>query len=782
MGIQLACELDAMNAQPFVFLFDDVKVDAGAHRFERGGREYVLEPKAFGVLLEFLGHPGMLLTSDQLLDAVWGHRHVTSSVLKRVVVNLRKALGDNASEPRYIETVHGLGYRFIGPVRAESPSSVSTVSKAMPDGLVEGLSGSSGVVGSLVSGAGRVPMAVALVVLVATTLVLWLVFPKQDDATVVPPVGKTSLAVLPILAFGGERNELVAAADGLSESLIDAFARTPGMIVEGRESSFALGRANTSPSGVADAFGVDYVLNGELYAEGEILRLNVGLWRRGETVPVWTSERELPREQLFRVLIPIVTETRSAMGLVTHTIPPVLHAAVPSQDLYWLGRYHWYRRTPQSLARALVYFHRSVEQDERFALGHAGIADTCLLLYEYGDMTIDEAAACAQGAIARAKEIQPDLADAYASEGLLNLNLEEFGAAAIVLKHALELEPNLPNAKLWYGNALAGSGRVREARAWHEAMAAQDQLNPVLQTYLGVDALLAADSDGATRHLRRAIELDDTYAEPYWQLALQEQFRGRLAEAIAFLSEVRGRPGQSNWTALNAAYVYLLAGDAASAERELEGAPGISPLNRLEAMIWVRWLQGRIGEMRNAVDGIQVSGFSARRRAALSARVSLFDGRDDEARRLYEQIFSGWVDHGDPYFRAWCPHLDLGHFTAWVALQAKDSPLRLAAIDAYARQLDRYASGGMRLPVLTYQRAVVAALRGDVDTARRHLEAAMLEGWLDVSALRRDPVWRPYWGMAWLLAAEQRVKMRASAELGPIVNHGDGVWRAISAE
>src|SRR5690606_17051689 len=53
---------------------------------------------------------------DALLDRVWGHRHVTPGVLNRVVAQLRKALGDHAEHPRYIQTLHSLGYRFIGQV------------------------------------------------------------------------------------------------------------------------------------------------------------------------------------------------------------------------------------------------------------------------------------------------------------------------------------------------------------------------------------------------------------------------------------------------------------------------------------------------------------------------------------------------------------------------------------------------------------------------------------------------------------------------------------------
>lgn len=103
------------------FAFADVVIDAGAHRLLRGDQEMAVEPKAFAVLLEFLSHPGQLLSRDQLLDAVWGHGFITPATLSRLVAQLRRALADDAEHPRYIQTVHGLGYRFIAPLEHAQP-------------------------------------------------------------------------------------------------------------------------------------------------------------------------------------------------------------------------------------------------------------------------------------------------------------------------------------------------------------------------------------------------------------------------------------------------------------------------------------------------------------------------------------------------------------------------------------------------------------------------------------------------------------------------------------
>ena len=100
---------------PKPLAFDDVAIDFAGHRLLRAGIEQPLEPKAFGVLALLAGTPGRVFARDEILDAVWGHRHVTPGVLNRVMTLLRHALGEDAQGSRYLHTVHGVGYRFDLP-------------------------------------------------------------------------------------------------------------------------------------------------------------------------------------------------------------------------------------------------------------------------------------------------------------------------------------------------------------------------------------------------------------------------------------------------------------------------------------------------------------------------------------------------------------------------------------------------------------------------------------------------------------------------------------------
>jgi DNA-binding winged helix-turn-helix (wHTH) protein/tetratricopeptide (TPR) repeat protein len=96
--------------------FDAFDLDEADARLKRGGKPVSVPPRAFAVLCTLARQPGQLVTKDALLDAVWGHRHVSESVLKTTISELRAALADDAREPRYIETASRRGYRFIARV------------------------------------------------------------------------------------------------------------------------------------------------------------------------------------------------------------------------------------------------------------------------------------------------------------------------------------------------------------------------------------------------------------------------------------------------------------------------------------------------------------------------------------------------------------------------------------------------------------------------------------------------------------------------------------------
>ena len=102
---------------PLLLRFHPFELDERQARLTRAGQPVAMAPKAFAVLCTLARAPGQLVRKDALLDTVWGHRHVSESVLKTIVSELRAALGDDARQPRFIETASRHGYRFIAALQ-----------------------------------------------------------------------------------------------------------------------------------------------------------------------------------------------------------------------------------------------------------------------------------------------------------------------------------------------------------------------------------------------------------------------------------------------------------------------------------------------------------------------------------------------------------------------------------------------------------------------------------------------------------------------------------------
>jgi DNA-binding winged helix-turn-helix (wHTH) protein/Tol biopolymer transport system component len=106
-----------MDHKYFVFSFGDIEVKEREFLLIKSGEAAHVEPTAFRVLLLLLRNPGKLVTKDEILSTVWADASVSDNSLTRSIATLRRLLGDDTREPRYIATVHTVGYRFLCDVR-----------------------------------------------------------------------------------------------------------------------------------------------------------------------------------------------------------------------------------------------------------------------------------------------------------------------------------------------------------------------------------------------------------------------------------------------------------------------------------------------------------------------------------------------------------------------------------------------------------------------------------------------------------------------------------------
>src|SRR5882757_1190564 len=96
--------------------FKAFRLDAANHLLWRNGDRVSLAPKAFDVLVYLVDHAERVVTQDEIFEAFWSETDVNPEVLRKYILEIRKALGDRPDNPEFIETLPKRGYRFIAPV------------------------------------------------------------------------------------------------------------------------------------------------------------------------------------------------------------------------------------------------------------------------------------------------------------------------------------------------------------------------------------------------------------------------------------------------------------------------------------------------------------------------------------------------------------------------------------------------------------------------------------------------------------------------------------------
>jgi DNA-binding winged helix-turn-helix (wHTH) protein len=125
---ELEADLDASEPSKRVFRFGDLELDATTGELSRDGQWVRLQPQQLQLLAVLLRHPGHVVSRDELKQALWSEQTFVEfeDSLNHAVIRLRRALGDSAEEPRFIETVPKRGYRFVAAVESRSPSQLAS--------------------------------------------------------------------------------------------------------------------------------------------------------------------------------------------------------------------------------------------------------------------------------------------------------------------------------------------------------------------------------------------------------------------------------------------------------------------------------------------------------------------------------------------------------------------------------------------------------------------------------------------------------------------------------
>ena len=374
---------------------------------------------------------------------------------------------------------------------------------------------------------------------------------------------------------------------GLADALITRLSALRRIAVRPTGSVLKFASTDADPVDVGKALSVDYVLDGHILKAGERIRVTVQLTGTADGSLVWAG-------QFDENYTDILGLQDSISAQVAHSIIPQLTSEEQQQiakrgtddpeayEAYMRGRYHWHTYSEEGLARAIVYFYDAISLDPNYALAYSGVADYHNWLGLFGVLPPDECFAAAKAMAAKAIEIDPMLAEAYASLALAawayDWNKEE---SERLFKRAFDLNPNYAQAHEWYAHLLGSQGMHEKAVKEMERARSLDPSSASLAVGFSLTLYNARRYEDSLAELKSALEID-----PNHFLALQGfgwvcPHLGLNEEAIA--RSLKGVEVSGRATMTLRAYAYALTSAGRMAEAR-------AVLNELEAISEKRYV------------------------------------------------------------------------------------------------------------------------------------------------------------------------------------------------
>ncbi|HXH00619.1 MAG TPA: winged helix-turn-helix domain-containing protein [Xanthomonadaceae bacterium] len=572
------------DATPRVYAFREFVLDLDRGALRRDGVDVRLRPKSFAVLRHLVERHGQLIGKQQLFDAIWGHHAVTDGVLTQCLIDIRRALGDDAQQ--MIRTVPRRGYLFDVPITPVMPAPAAAPPSAVTPG------------DSLRPWRWRV--AATAVLLLASASIAWVAYQRRAPIQVeVPPASPTpSIAVLPFADMSPGRDQEYF-ADGISEEILNLLAQTPGLRVTARTSSFSFKGSKADIATIAARLGVDHVLEGSVRRSGNHVRITAQLVDVVDSSHRWSQTYDHEVDDVLDVQAEVAAAVVNALKLALAEPPGA--AGLGSNDLayeaYLQGLFFYNRRNPGDLLLATKYYRHALSIDPAMARAWAELAGVYGARVHDGSLQPEEGLRLRHQAITRALARGPTVAEAHVRAAQYYWDSGEPGKALVHTRQAQAYGPNNPLVLSVSAGIAVLHGRLDEAIALSQRAVDIDPLAVTFRGNLAAYLLAAGQLERAHAELVKAnelartpLELDPTLADI---LILQRRFGeaaalvsqwpegdardlvqamaypaiGRRAEADAALARLQAGPGMA--AAVRLAEVHAFRGDSNAAFRWL---------------------------------------------------------------------------------------------------------------------------------------------------------------------------------------------------------------------
>ena len=388
--------------------------------------------------------------------------------------------------------------------------------------------------------------------------------------------GLTSVAVLPFANMSGDPN-LEYFSDGFTEELIDRLSAIANLRVAARTSSFQFKGRALDIREIAKRLNVDAVVEGSVRRAGDTVRITAQLIRASDGYHVWSRTWDRQGKGVLEVETEVASAIADSYRL---TLKPAGPAApsLEAHDLYLIGRFHWHTFEPAGLFKAIEHFEHAIALAPDFVLAYSGLSEAYSYLIDGDFGPPHEFAPKAKAAALKAIALDPTMAEAHTSLGLVKMDAEwDFAGAAASFERALQLKPRFAYGIHWHAHYLENVGRVDEGCAEMQRASEIDPLDRVYQFDIAMCRYKQRRFDDARAQLSRARVLD-----PHWPLwdAAECQFamgQRKAAEALAAARKFEARFGPAPIAIVLLAQSEALAGNREGARVQLKRLQTMAP-------------------------------------------------------------------------------------------------------------------------------------------------------------------------------------------------------------
>jgi DNA-binding winged helix-turn-helix (wHTH) protein/TolB-like protein len=571
-------DLSASKNAKRCYEFGEFQLDVSERQLLRGPTTIDLKPKVFDLLVLLVQNAGRLMEKEAIFQSLWPDSVVEEANLNVSISALRKALGDAASDPRYIETVPKRGYRFIAGVAekvvAPPPAPVETESLAPPRfaggaattiasttiDSIERLLAAPSRVGSPNRKRWLIAFA-ALALLAAMAIWFWSDLSLNGEPR--------TIAVLPFKMLArGDADQALAL--GMTDALITKMSGLPMPIV--RPTSSVTKYVGADPIAAGRELAVEAVLDGRVQQSEKELRVTAQLIRVRDGVTLWSGTINDYLTNVFQVQDSISEKMIGALEInlskqQERRLAKRHTESAEAYQLYLQGQYQSDQGTPDSFTRAIGYYQAAIGKDPEYALAYARLADAFFASGEFTGSARKALREKSHAAAEKALSSDPNLSEAHQASvwTRLTMNWDWTGAEAAI-KRATELNPNNPLAHGTYAEILSLLGRDDEALRESESALRLDPTS-IARMLDHVRVLHDLRRLGEAEALaRKAVALNPQLIMGHRSLASVLSSQGRYDEAIAEFMKDAARDVYSN-APIGLGVAYARKGMRAEAER-----------------------------------------------------------------------------------------------------------------------------------------------------------------------------------------------------------------------